>query len=54
MKEEDRRAMLRGLTDAEYLDVMTVCAHLPFVEMNLKTEGNFIKITSMLSACACF
>ncbi|KAK3758267.1 hypothetical protein RRG08_036537 [Elysia crispata] len=38
MKEEDRRAMLRGLTDAEYLDVMTVCAHLPFVEMNLKTE----------------
>lgn len=38
MKEEDRRAMLRGLTDAEYLDVMTVCSHLPYVEMKTKTE----------------
>ncbi|RUS73201.1 hypothetical protein EGW08_019047 [Elysia chlorotica] len=38
MKDEDRRAMLRGLTDAEYIDVMTVCANLPFVEMNVRTE----------------
>ncbi|GFO42663.1 translocation protein sec63 homolog [Plakobranchus ocellatus] len=38
MKDEDRRAMLRGLTDGEYLDVMTVCAHLPHVEMKVKTE----------------
>lgn len=40
MDDEDRRSMLRSLSDNEYLDVMTVCAYLPYVEMTVKTEGN--------------
>ncbi|BFZ09267.1 hypothetical protein BsWGS_12306 [Bradybaena similaris] len=38
MKDEDRRLMLRGLSDIEYLDVISVCAKLPYVEMTTKTE----------------
>ncbi|XP_059158814.1 translocation protein SEC63 homolog [Physella acuta] len=38
MDDEDRRSMLRSLTDNEYCDVMTVCAQMPYVEMTVKTE----------------
>ncbi|KAI8791769.1 translocation protein SEC63 homolog [Biomphalaria glabrata] len=38
MKDEDRRMMLRNLSDNEYLDVMTVCANMPYIEMSVKTE----------------
>ncbi|CAG5121065.1 unnamed protein product, partial [Candidula unifasciata] len=38
MKDEDRRLMLRSLSDSEYLDVISVCAKMPYVEMNIKTE----------------
>ncbi|CAL1544944.1 unnamed protein product [Lymnaea stagnalis] len=38
MKEEDRRQLLRSLSDSEYLDVVTVCAKMPYVEMTVRTE----------------
>ncbi|BFZ25302.1 hypothetical protein BsWGS_28341 [Bradybaena similaris] len=38
MKDEERRLMLRGLSDSDYLDVIAVCATLPYVEMTVKTE----------------
>lgn len=31
--------MLRSLSDGEYMDVLTVCAQLPHVEMSVRTEG---------------
>src|SRR6218665_1122298 len=46
MKEEERRALLRQLTDSEYRDVMNVVATLPNVEVKVRCEGEFnAKIT---------
>nr|KAG5706886.1 hypothetical protein BaRGS_021392 [Batillaria attramentaria] len=39
MKDEDRRQMLRSLTDAEYRNIVTVAASLPYVEMTIRSEG---------------
>ena len=39
MKDEDRRLMLRSLGDGEYRDIMQVCGYMPFVEMNIRSEG---------------
>lgn len=39
MEEEDRRALLRTLTDDEYRDVMNVCAIMPNIQMIIKSEG---------------
>ena len=39
MEEEDRRALLRTLSDDEYRDVMNVCATMPNIEMTIKSEG---------------
>lgn len=44
MNDEDRRLMLRGLSDSDYLDVMAVCAKLPYVEMTVKTEGKLLEM----------
>ncbi|XP_052280964.1 translocation protein SEC63 homolog [Dreissena polymorpha] len=38
MDEEERRALLRNLNDAEYQDVMNVCATMPNVEMIVQSE----------------
>lgn len=38
MQDEDRRSLLRGLTDDEYQDVMNVCRKLPHVKMEVRTE----------------
>ena len=39
MEDSDRRAMLRSLTDQEYVDIMNVCSIMPHVEMNIRSEG---------------
>lgn len=39
MDEEERRALLRSLSDDQYQDVMNVCAALPNIEMTIKSEG---------------
>ena len=39
MKDEDRRQMLRSLGEVEYRDIMQVCGYMPFVEMNIRSEG---------------
>ena len=39
MREDERRALLRSLANDEYENVMSMCANLPHVEMNVKTEG---------------
>jgi len=38
MKEDDRKSMLRALTDDQYEDVMTVLGNMPLVEAEVKTE----------------
>ncbi|KAK2171190.1 hypothetical protein NP493_1094g02025 [Ridgeia piscesae] len=38
MREDERRALLRTLADDEYTNVMNVCANLPYIEMDVKTE----------------
>lgn len=39
MKDDERRSILRSLTDEEYLDVMEVCASMPYVTLEIKSEG---------------
>lgn len=50
MKDEERRLMLRSLSDHDYLDVIAVCAKLPYVEMTVKTEGRCKKKATAYSA----
>ncbi|XP_064629178.1 translocation protein SEC63 homolog [Lineus longissimus] len=38
MTEEDRRIMLRSMSDDDYRDVMIVCASMPYIQMNV-TSG---------------
>jgi translocation protein SEC63 len=40
MKEEDRRNILKGLTDDQFADVMKVCGSMPLVEFKVHVEGN--------------
>ena len=42
MGEDDRRALLRQLTDSEYRDVINVCAMLPNIEIEVQCEGLFL------------
>jgi len=39
MNDEDRRSLLRQLTDSEYRDVLSVCAMMPNVEITARCEG---------------
>ncbi|XP_013381039.1 translocation protein SEC63 homolog [Lingula anatina] len=38
MNEEDRRLLLRTLSDSEYRDVMNVCAQMPHIDLTIKSE----------------
>ncbi|XP_025097112.1 translocation protein SEC63 homolog [Pomacea canaliculata] len=38
MKDEERRQILRSLSDAEYLDVVTVSSNMPHIQMKIRTE----------------
>ena len=42
MNDDERRALFRTLTNSEYMDIMNVCANLPFVKMTVRSEGMFL------------
>ena len=39
LKGEDRRQLLRNLTENEYNNVMKVLGSMPFVEFKVRSEG---------------
>ncbi len=39
MSNKERRQLVRGLSDEEYLDTMAVCAMFPHVDMNADVKG---------------
>ena len=41
MKDDDRRSVLRHLTNEQYDDIMRVCSSYPYVEMNVKVKSEF-------------
>ncbi len=41
LREEERRSLLRSLTDDEYRDVMNVCASMPNVSMEVTSKGTY-------------
>jgi hypothetical protein len=40
MNDDERRSMLRSITDEQYDDIMKVLAIYPHVTMNVSCEGN--------------
>jgi translocation protein SEC63 len=42
MKEEDRRPMLRNLSDQDYYDLLLVLMQMPLIEMNAKCQGGIL------------
>ena len=54
MDETDRRSLLRQLSDAEYRDVLNVCATMPNVEMEVCCEGVFYAIFVMSAGLSYF
>ena len=43
MKEDDRRSLMRNLTDDQYRDVMNVCATMPHVDLDVESKGKLFK-----------
>lgn len=41
LKGEDRRALLRSLSDEEYENVMKVLGKMPYIDFQITVEGNF-------------
>ena len=39
MKSDDRRALVRTLSDEEYMDIMAMCSMLPHVDIEAETQG---------------
>jgi len=61
MNDDDRRLLLRQLTDSEYRDVLSVCAMMPSVDITAHCEGlitdtprfnNEIHAESILRSCS--
>ena len=50
MNDEDRRSLLRQLTDSEYRDVLSVCAMMPNVEITAHCEGPFLLLCVLHAA----
>lgn len=42
MKEEERRSLLKVLTDDQYEDVMRVCSSMPLINFKVQCEGMFL------------
>ena len=40
MKDEDRRSILRHLTNEQYDDIIRVSSSYPLVNMDVKVKGN--------------
>ena len=41
MKSNDRRALVRTLSDEEYNDIMAMCSMLPHVDIEAETQGGW-------------
>lgn len=41
LKGEDRRALLRSLSDEEYENVMKVLGKMPYIDFQITVEGKF-------------
>lgn len=41
MKPDDRRALVRTLSDEEYNDIMAMCSMLPHVDIEAETQGGW-------------
>ena len=39
MKSENRRSLVRLLSDEDYLDVMAVCSNFPHISITTETQG---------------
>lgn len=39
LKREDRRSVLRGLSDSQFDDVMKVLGKMPFIDFKVRSEG---------------
>ena len=39
MKSNDRRSLVRVLSDEDYLDVMAVCSTFPHIHLSTETQG---------------
>jgi len=46
MNDDDRRLLLRQLTDSEYRDVLSVCAMMPNVDITAHCEGLAVCLNS--------
>jgi translocation protein SEC63 len=45
MKDEDRRVVLKSLTDDQYADIMKVCSTMPLIDFKVHVEGRkYLKI----------
>lgn len=42
LKGEDRRAILRNLSDEEYENVMKVLGRMPYIDFQVRSEGNIL------------
>jgi hypothetical protein len=42
MKEDERRTLLKALTDDQYQDVLRVCSSMPLIDYKVQCEGKFI------------
>jgi hypothetical protein len=42
MKSEDRRSLVRLLSDEDYMDVMAVCSSFPHISITTETQGTCI------------
>lgn len=41
---EERRTLLRGLTDQQYDDLITVLSNMPYIHFQVNTEGNWLAL----------
>ena len=48
MKEEDRRQLLKILSDDQYTDVMNVCSNMPLIDFKVQIEGKYLTLSMAL------
>ncbi len=54
MDDEQRRSMLRSLTDEQYYDIMNVLAIYPHVKMNVSCGGIELFLIKKNKSIKCF
>lgn len=55
MKNQDRRSLVRVLSDEDYLDVMAVCSNFPHIALTTETQGEALFLVGLGhgSLCSC-